>query len=263
MPFALRPDAKIHYQVFGAADGPRTLVLGNGFFLDGTSFSRLSPAAEDAGVRLICWDARGHGLTRSSGSFTYWDAARDALAVMDSVGVESAYVGGLSQGGYSALRVALLAPDRVDGLVLMDTEASACSPDEVADYRQLFDAWFDDAVPLEALTSGLAPRLIGGTAADQQPWIDSWHTGDRRRWRDAADALMTRDSVEERLREIACPALVLRGEFDENCTQEKARRLAEGIPGAGQVRVIAAAGHGSAWTHADPVAEAVFAFLVQ
>lgn len=74
--------------------------------------------------RIVTWDARGHGRTRDEGlPFTYWTAARDALTVLDQLGVERAVVGGTSQGGFSAMRTALLAPERVEALILISTEA--------------------------------------------------------------------------------------------------------------------------------------------
>jgi pimeloyl-ACP methyl ester carboxylesterase len=235
--------------------------LGHGFFLNHAMFARLGSAAEAAGVRLVSWDARGHGQTRSEGAFDYWESARDGLAVMDAIGVERAFVGGLSQGGFAALRMALTAPDRVAGLVLLDTEAAGCTPEDVAQYRGLFGAWFDPQVPLAPLAEQLAPSLIGGTEQDRAPWIAEWLATDRTRWREAAEALITRDSVVSRLNDIGCPALVLRGEQDQTCTPEKARILAEGIRGAGPVRSVADAGHGSAWTHPAPVAAEVFGFV--
>lgn len=90
-----------------------------------------SPQVRDLApdLRVVTWDARRHGQTTDTGTpFTYWDLARDALAVLDDLGVEKAIIGGMSQGGYTALRTALLAPERTTALILLDTEASACTP---------------------------------------------------------------------------------------------------------------------------------------
>ena len=46
-----------------------------------------------------------------------------ASALLDHLGIEQAVLGGMSQGGFLSLRAALLAPDRVRALVLIDTQA--------------------------------------------------------------------------------------------------------------------------------------------
>lgn len=124
-------------------------------------------------MRIVAWDARGHGQTRDDGNlFTYWDLAADTFAVMDAAGLAHAYVGGMSQGGFSALRGALIDSVRVDGLVLIGTAASACSSEDVAAYRELFEAWFGDEplAPHCRGTRGAAdrrhgdrPRTVGST----------------------------------------------------------------------------------------------------
>ncbi len=71
--------------------------------------------------RVVRWDARGHG--QSSGTadptdYLWANLARDVLALADELGIESFAVGGASMGAATALHVAVLAPERVRGLVL-------------------------------------------------------------------------------------------------------------------------------------------------
>ena len=63
--------------------------------------------------------------------FTYWDLADDCLGLMDHLGIDRAVVGGMSQGGFVSLRVALAAPDRVRGLILLDTQAGTEDPEVI------------------------------------------------------------------------------------------------------------------------------------
>ena len=81
------------------------------------------------------------------------DLAADALAVLDELGIEQAVVGGMSQGGYAALRMALMAPERVRGLALISTESDACTPSELAFYRTFFERWCG-VEPLAPLVEG-------------------------------------------------------------------------------------------------------------
>jgi pimeloyl-ACP methyl ester carboxylesterase len=264
MPYVSTADTVRVFYTDTGGPGP-VVVFGHGFFMDSSMFDSQVKYCAAQGFRTLCYDARGHGETESDPDqrFTYWDSARDLLAVMDAAGVERATLAGMSQGGYTALRVALLAPGRVESLVLLDTEAGASDEDEKASYRELFTAWTDPAVPLDPLADNLAPRLIGGTAADRAPWREKWHASDRAAIRAAAECLVERDSVLDRLGEIRCPALVLRGEYDESSTAEKSAALAAGLPDAGPVVTIPGAGHAANWTHADQVNEALDRFLAR
>ncbi|MFJ4651559.1 alpha/beta fold hydrolase [Nocardia sp. NPDC088792] len=264
MPYVKTDGARTFYTDSGERGGP-TVVLGHGFFMDLSMFAPQVEYLEAKGFRVLCWDARGHGGTVSETDqpFTYWDSARDMFAVMDAAGVEHAVVGGMSQGGFAALRAALLAPGRVDALILLDTEAGACTEEQKDEYRQLFGAWTNLEVPISVLSDNLAPQLIGGTAADQAPWRAKWAVSDRPAIQRAADNLIERDSVVERLHEITCPALVTRGEHDGSSTAEKSAALAAGLPNSGPVVTILGSGHAANWTDPEPVNQAIGEFLTR
>jgi len=95
--------------------GP-VVILSHGFLMDHSMFDAQVAALKND-YRVITWDERGFGGTVATGDFTYWDSANDVLALMDHLGIESAVVGGMSQGGFLSLRVALTAPERVRALV--------------------------------------------------------------------------------------------------------------------------------------------------
>jgi pimeloyl-ACP methyl ester carboxylesterase len=78
----------------------------------------LTALAGVSSVDLICPDQPGHG--RSSGSvFSFAYFADFALGLLDALGIEKAVFGGISMGAAVSLRVALTAPERVQGLVLV------------------------------------------------------------------------------------------------------------------------------------------------
>lgn len=72
-------------------------------------------------VRLIRWDARGHGVApmpEASGECRWPALARDALALADRERLGHFSIGGASMGAATALWVAVSAPERVERLVL-------------------------------------------------------------------------------------------------------------------------------------------------
>ncbi|SUA72910.1 Non-haem bromoperoxidase BPO-A2 [Nocardia otitidiscaviarum] len=254
MPYVHSGSATVHFRT-SEVSGP-TLVGAHGFFLDGSAFEPLRKPLAAAGINLVTIDARGHGRTRTPDGeiFSYWDLAADILAVLDELDIDGAVIGGMGQGGFSALRLALAAPHRIRGLALMDTEAGECTPAELAWYRVFFERWCGSE-PLAPLIAELAPQLIGG----QDPrawreWTVRWSESDRTIVGAAARCLMDRRSLLHRLPEITAPALVLRGSHDGVSTAQKSEALAAGLPGADGVVTIPGAGHGAVWTHPESIA---------
>ncbi len=206
VPFAHAIDAEIHYEDTGGR-GP-VVLLGHEFFMDRTMFASQATALSPE-FRIVTWDARGHGRTRHEGlPFSYWTAARDALTVLDQLGIERAVVGGTSQGGFSALRTALLAPDRVAALILIATEAQSPTRQELETSRRFLDHWREPNIR-QALAEHLAHWLIGEDARHRSVWTERWLARDPRELDVAAGCLLTRDSIVDRLAEITCPALVI------------------------------------------------------
>ncbi|UGT38477.1 alpha/beta hydrolase [Nocardia yamanashiensis] len=254
MPYVRSGSATVHY-VAGNIAGP-TLLLAHGFFMDESMFDPMREPLAIAGINLVTIDARGHGRTQTPDGepFSYWDLAADALAVLDELGIEQAVVGGMSQGGYAALRMALMAPERVRGLALISTESDACTPAELAFYRTFFERWCG-VEPLAPLVAELAPQLIGGSDPRLwRTWTSRWYASDRQAVLPAAHCLMDRGSLVHRLSEITAPALILRGSHDGTSTAQKSDLMAAELPGADGVVTIPGAGHGAAWTHPEVVA---------
>jgi pimeloyl-ACP methyl ester carboxylesterase len=81
-----------------------------------------SRALERSGHRVIAYDARGHGRSSPAPApeaYTYRDLGEDLLSVLDDRGVDRAVLAGASMGAHTLLWVALHAPERVAGLVVI------------------------------------------------------------------------------------------------------------------------------------------------
>ena len=79
----------------------------------------MSELAEN--FRVTAFDLRGHGFSDVTPSgYTSADHAADLFAIMDHFGIERAKVVGHSFGAVIAMHAAVLAPDRVEALVLSD-----------------------------------------------------------------------------------------------------------------------------------------------
>lgn len=257
MPLAEVNGQRIFYTDSGGS-GPAVLFA-HGFLMDHEMFAPQVEALRPE-FRVICWDARGFGDTDFDGKpFDYWDNARDCLALMDSLGLHRAVVGGMSQGGFCSLRAALLAPERVRALVLIDTSAGAEDPDQVELYADMIDAWVNVG-PGEELARIIAGIIIDDPVLDDI-WIAKWKARDRALLAEPGRCLLERDDISDRLGEITCPALVLHGTEDGAFSMDVAEALAAGLSGSAGVVPIVGAAHASNLSHPDQVNPPLLAFL--
>ena len=249
--------AEIAYDDTGG-DGP-AVILAHGFLMDRSMFG---PQAEGlrSSHRVITWDERGFGDTRyDEQPFTYWDSANDCLALLDHLGIERAVVGGMSQGGFVSLRVALLAPERVRGLILLDTQAGTEEPEAIPLYQGMVDAWVADG-PTDDLAATVAGLIVGEPALSAA-WIATWRARPKESLAQPGTTLLTRESIWDRLGEIEAPALVVHGTADAAIPVDHAERLVAGLPNAEPLVLIEGGTHSANLTHPAEVTTAIQRFL--
>jgi 3-oxoadipate enol-lactonase len=81
-----------------------------------------SRTLERSGLRVLSYDARGHGRSGAPGdptAYGYERLAADLGAILDAAGIERATLAGASMGAHTAVRLALTHPERVAGLALI------------------------------------------------------------------------------------------------------------------------------------------------
>ena len=251
----LSTGATVGYDDTGG-DGP-VVVFSHGLLMNRAMFAPQVEALRDA-YRVITWDERGHGEAEHEGTWTFWDSARDVLALLDHLGVEQAVLAGMSQGGFLSLRAALLAPERVRALVLIDSQAGQEDPDAAPLYEGMAKAWAESGS--DPATLEFAAATILGPA-DHRPWIALWEQLPQHRATQVMHPLLEREDLTDRLGEITCPALVIHGSIDAAIPVSRAEELANGLPGAVPLVLVEGAGHASNLSHPEPVNAAIRGFL--
>jgi pimeloyl-ACP methyl ester carboxylesterase len=257
MPYADVNGQRIRFDD-SAGSGP-AVILSHGFLMDREMFaSQLDALAPE--FRVITWDERGFGETEFDGQpFTYWDSAADCLGLLEHLSIDRAVLGGMSQGGFLSLRAALMAPERVRALVLIDTQAGVEDPERLPGYRQMQQTWLDVG-PVDELTETVAGLIIGDPQLNAA-WIAKWKEMPRETLRAPGDCLFDRDDVSDRLGEISCPAIVFHGTADMSIEMERAEELCRGLSGCAGVVRIDGAPHASNLTHPDEVNGPLLDFL--
>ena len=221
------PRHRIAYRRAGAG---RPLVLLHPLALSGEVWgdyaTRLTRSFD-----VIAPDARGHGNSGWDGKpFGIDDLADDVAALLDELGVGSAFVTGMSMGGSTSISFAGRYPSRADGLVLADTTAwygddapatwAARARGVVAKPRKQqvafqADRWF---------TEGFRDR----NAEEVSRVVDIFLRTDSLAHAAACRALGTMDS-RALLPEITAPTLAVAGEEDYATPPAMGQAIADGV----------------------------------
>jgi pimeloyl-ACP methyl ester carboxylesterase len=198
---------------------------------------------ERSGHRVVAYDARGHGRSSpapSRSAYTYDDLGRDLEAVLDARGMERAVVAGASMGAHTLLWLALNAPERVAGLVVITPAYDPASHDR----EGRFEDW--DALA-DALEHGGIEGFVAASARPDLPesWQETVKKVTRQRLSQhehldaVADALraVPRSRPFERISElegISVPVVVVASadEPDPGHPQAVGEAYAAAIPGA-------------------------------
>jgi 3-oxoadipate enol-lactonase len=215
--------------------------------------------------KVTAYDLRGHGLSGLTPTgYTSEALAGDLRALMDALGIESAVVVGHSFGGTIGLHTACLHPERVRGVVMLDSGVACLR------YLRIIEKWSgwknrpalfrerglsleeflsldreQDITPI--LRHGLnMPRQAGfkkgqsGLTARQRRLIEETRIGYE--FRDVANL------TEDRLREVQTPVLAMYGSTSPY--RRMAERLGELLPHC-RHEVLPQVGHFYAVHHPD------------
>jgi 3-oxoadipate enol-lactonase len=231
MPVIDADGCPIHVEVDGF-DGAPVLILSNSL---GTTLHMWEPqvAPFTKQFRVVRFDRRGHGRSGlPKGPYTMERLGRDALAVMDGLGIEKANWCGLSMGGMEGMWLGASAPERFDKIILSNT--SCYYPNKelwneristirargglapVAD--RLMGLWFTkefrerEPAIVERLKEGLAATPMEGYIACGEAVRDMDHR--------------------EILSQIKAPTLVIIGRHDQATTPEAGAFIRSRISGA-------------------------------
>ncbi len=222
--------------------GPAVVFI-HCFPLDRSVWTGQLHAVGAAGCRAVMVDLPGFGASPVLASAPSLEAyAHALLSTLDELEIDRAIFVGLSLGGYVALALAAVAPERVAGLVLADTRAAADEPatrtGRIVNLALVRDhgvgALFEKMLP--GLVTARCPdavkvRMRAVAAAQSREGVTF-----------ALLAMRDRPDRTALLPAITAPTLVLVGEHDLISTPDEMRRMALAIPGARFEQVLGA-GH--------------------
>ena len=247
MAIAHNGDVELYYEVFGDPGDP-TLLLVNGLGSQCINFPvEWCELFVARGYQVVRFDNRDVGLSSKLDGVEYVlaDMARDAVAVLDAVGVERAHVMGLSMGGMIVQRLAIDHADRLLSVTSVmsrtgEAEYGQSSPEALAVLT---------AKPAKSREEYIDNHVAGiGIYGSDPAWLDDADL--RARAAAAYDrcfcpggvgrqmmAVMADGPRADALREVQLPVLVLHGSRDTLIDPSGGRRTAELVPGARYVEI--------------------------
>jgi 3-oxoadipate enol-lactonase len=216
-------------------DGPPLVLLHPGVG-DSRIWAPLLPTLAKS-YRVIRYDARGYG--RSPAPAVKFTLLTDLIAVLDHHGLDRVAIVGCSQGGGSALALALEQPARVSAMTLLCPGIPGFAwpdePDELeAEYNAAMQAGDVDAI------AGLIQGIWGAAGATEAA-MEQFRSA-ARAYIASGDLMQEDPPVLDRLDEIKAPTSLLVGDLDYPPLIESNRQAAARIPGC-QLTVVPGMDH--------------------
>ncbi len=244
----------LYYEIAGAG---HPFILEHGHLLDRRSWdAQFAVFAQH--YRVVRYDQRGFG---DSGLITKgepYSDRQDLYELMKFLGIESAYLMGVSGGGSLAIDFTLEHPEMVDALIPVTAGVSGFRPSEemmqqYPDVARMFTSWeeaFEQhdiaravEISLEVYTDGPG-RLPGQAAPDMRERVREMTARNWNRPDDEAQSENPPIPLEPpavgRLSQISVPTLVILGDYD---VPNPLEQLTTEIPGAKKVVMAGTAHH--------------------
>jgi pimeloyl-ACP methyl ester carboxylesterase len=220
------------------------VVLAHGYLDDHHAFDEVAPRLVAAGRRVVLFDQRGHGDSRSgTDGLSPRSMASDYAAVLQHFDVQDGVLVGHSMGAFLSVVFSILHADiaraRLRGLVLVGGHAGNVAKGSVQNRLQI--AMVKRGVMRLVLSTRTTARwmarsLFGAVAEPRflEQAVDTIRRADLRGTLPILKAQVS-DSYYERLGEVPVPAIVICGERDRTCPRFHSERLGAEIPGSRNV----------------------------
>lgn len=231
------PGADLYYDVEGS--GPAVLLV-HGLTLDGRMWDEQVVALRDIATVVRC-DLRGFGRSSDPEAGVPYAHSADLLALLDHLGIERALLVGLSMGGRIVLETALAAPQRVRGIVLLDSVLDGVQWDAAAEQglAAAARAARSDGMPAATAIWLAHPFFIPARRdphlATRLASLVSLYSGFH--WTHHDLQIPPDPSPHTALERVSVPTTVVVGVLDVPCFRTMSNVLASRIPGARLVEI--------------------------
>ncbi|ERM83559.1 alpha/beta hydrolase [Rhodonellum psychrophilum GCM71 = DSM 17998] len=207
---------------------------------------------------VIAYDHRGQGKSQvSEGNYDMDLLTLDALALIDALVGKPVHFVGLSMGGFVGMRLAARYPGRIKSLILMETSEQPEPKENLLKYKLLnaIVRWFGVIPPVAKSVMKIMFAKSWLENPENKESFDYWMQELKSNHKSIAksvEAVIYRKGVEEEIKKIICPTLIIVGDEDVATTPEKARFIQKSIPNS-KMHLLHGAGHSSSIEKPDEI----------
>ncbi|MBQ6733768.1 MAG: alpha/beta fold hydrolase [Lachnospiraceae bacterium] len=266
--FHYNDKVRLYYEEYGDPASDRVIAFLNGVMASVSSWALLRPVFERAGFRVICHDFKGQlKSSKPEGPYTFAEHCAEAKALFEHLGVTKVHLVGTSYGGEVAMKMAILYPELVASISVIDSvsELDPVCEGFVVGWKTLCDT--KDG---ETFFWGMVPSIYGPAFIEKNREMlgkraraikgnpDGYLEGQKTLYDTfAKDVYMT-----EELGRIRCPALILCGECDILKPPRFSRIIADHITDAEYV-TLPDSGHVAIFEKPKELESAIFGFVMK
>lgn len=222
MPFIKINNCNYHFEKHGS--GKETIVLSHGLLWSGKMFYKQVNHFKEK-YTVITYDHRGQGKSEvTEGGYDMDQLYDDVVALLEHLKLKNVHFGGLSMGGFVAMRLAARRPDLVKSLILMETSAES----EPNKFKYTILKNIVNLFGVKAVVQPVMKIMFGNKFLK-----DPERKEERIEWKNellknnktiaqSVSAVVSRDAISNELKNISCPTLILVGTQDTATPPEKA-----------------------------------------
>jgi len=204
-----------YYEVHGS--GLETIVLSHGLLWSGKMYFKQVEYFKSK-YKVITYDHRGQGKSEvCKGGYDMDSLYDDTVKFLEKLNLKKVHFGGLSMGGFVAMRLAARRPDLVKSLILMET--SAFAEPNVIKYR--FLSTMVKVFGVKAVLKPVMNIMFGDKFLNDPERKEEKEScaaeilKNKKTVVRAVNGVIDRKPIDNELQNISCPTLILVGTQDK------------------------------------------------
>jgi pimeloyl-ACP methyl ester carboxylesterase len=238
---------QVNFQAYG--QGPPFIIL-HGLFGSSDNWQSVGRRLGEQ-FHVFALDQRNHGRSPHSSEMNFQVMAEDVREFVQQEKLERAHLMGHSMGGKTAMMFALIFPEHVDKLIIVDIAPRAYSPDHAEILKALLSIDFTQFRERGSIEKALEPKIPEKVVRQfLLKNLERVQEGGFR-WRMNLKAIAAKyDQLSAALptgRVFDKPALFIRGERSEHVREADWAMIVQLFPDA-RLQTVPGAGH---WVHTD------------
>ena len=215
-------NCKLNYEIYGS--GQETIIFSHGLLWSGKMFHKQVAHLKDR-FKIVTYDHRGQGNSEVTEDGYDMDTLyEDAAQLIEKLGLGKVHFAGLSMGGFIGMRLTARRPDLIKSLVLMETSAQP-EPNKLK-YR--FLTTIVKLINVKVVANSVMKIMFSDkflkdqNKAEERGQLKNELKNLPKTIVRAVGGVIDRNGVEDELKNIKCPTMIMVGTQDKATVPAKA-----------------------------------------